>query len=215
MGKAGNRRRNKREKKRLKVRFWNDELDASGFTADVSETGLFLATSHNLSIGTRLHLEIELPDGPYMAEGMVVRRKTYPQYARGMYKSGVGVRLIGLGGALGLAGGYEESEEEEAPEHEVEETPVEESLCVDLRDFEELRETYERDLKHGGLLVHTAECPDLDSEVVVAVLLPEPHGQMECVGTVVKHNDSPPGIALRLDDVDRVRARVLEVIRSA
>ena len=209
VSKAGNQRRSRREKRRLKVRFWNDEFEATGFTADVSETGIFLVTTQSLDAGTRLHLELEVGDETYLTEGVVVRRKNYPRYARAMYNSGVGVRFVGLGEALTRAGGSEEAPEETAPQE-----AVEEAMCVDLRDLEELREVYERDVKHGGLLVCTAERPELNSEVVVPLLLPEPNGQIECAGTVVKYNDSPPGIALRLTEVDLVRTRLLEIIRS-
>jgi Tfp pilus assembly protein PilZ len=239
VGKSVNRRRSKRQKRRLRVRFWSGEIEASGFTADVSNTGLFLVTSQPLEIETRLHLEIEIGGQSYFAEGVVVRRKAYPQYAQSMYRSGVGVRLVGLNEAIEHLGAEQEvageqevpvqeaaadqplgPDEEPDPDEELDDTKILEDdvpdgpMLVDLRDPEELGAVYERDIKHGGLLVTTRERPDVGSEVVVPVLLPKPHGQIQCSATVVKLKDSPPRIALLLRDVDQVRARLLEIIRG-
>ena len=61
----------------------------------------------------------------------------------------------------------------------------------------------------------TPEEPELDSEVVVPLILPPPHGQIECRGTVVKLNQDPPGVALRIAEVDQVRGRLIAIIRDA
>ena len=54
----------------------------------------------------------------------------------------------------------------------------------------------------------------IDTDVVVPVVLPMPHGRIDCSGTVVKIMDELPGFALRLRDIDAVRARLIEIIRS-
>jgi hypothetical protein len=102
------------------------------------------------------------------------------------------------------------SAEKDAPVYETTHLPMQ----VDLRDPERLAEIYEEDVKHGGLRVRTTEIPGIDEDVVVPVLLPEPHGRIDCIGTVVKILDDLPGFALRLHDVDAVRARLIEIIRS-
>ena len=86
---------------------------------------------------------------------------------------------------------------------------------MDLSEPAKLAQVYERDIRYGGLLVHTEERPELDSEVVVPVVLPAPHGQIECRGIVVKLTDDPPTVALRLSEVDQVRGRLIEIIRSS
>ena len=98
----------------------------------------------------------------------------------------------------------------DAPVYETTHLPME----VDLRDPQRLAEIYEEDVKHGGLRVRTTEAPGIDEDVVVPVLLPEPHGRIDCVGTVVKILDDLPGFALRLHDIDAVRARLIEIIRG-
>ncbi len=210
MGKAGNRRRSKRTKQRLKVRFWCEEFEDTGLTTDVSTTGLFLETHHALEVGTRLHLEIAIGEGSHFAEGQVARRKSYPVHARCLFKSGVGIRFVGINEALKAAAAAEEPEETQVLVQAVPDGPME----VDLRDPEVLRAVYERDIKHGGLLVSTSEKPDVNSEVTVPLLLPEPAGKIDCLATVVKVNESPPSVALRLHEIDAVRARVLEVLNG-
>lgn len=199
-GKPADRRRNKRQRRRLDVRFWNDKIEGRGFTTNVSDKGMLIETSKTLPVGERVHLEVLLPESSFFAEGVVVRRKTYPAHARALFKPCVAVQLVGLREVIrSIAGGP---------------TPAAEArMRVDLSDPAELERVYSRDIKYGGLLVHTAERPQLDSEISVPVLLPEPHGEITCRGTVVKLSEDPPSVALRLADVDQVRGRLVAVLR--
>ena len=198
---ANERRRSQRQRRRLDVRFWNDELEGRGFTTNVSNKGLLVETSKTLRLGQRFHLEIILPDTSFYAEAVVVRRKVYPPHARSMFKPIVGLRFVGIREVV----------------KSISSAPAETDggLRVDLSDPARLGEVYERDIKYGALLVSTREEPEVDSEVMVAVILPPPHGQIECRGTVVKLSQEPPGIALRLAEVDQVRGRLIEIIRGA
>ncbi len=78
--------------------------------------------------------------------------------------------------------------------------------------METLKEVYEQDIKFGGLLVRTKELPEIESELIVPILLPEPHGTIQCRGSVVKILSDPPRVALRLADTDQVRGRLMEII---
>ncbi len=192
-------RRTKRQRRRLWVRLWNDEFEASGFTADISATGLLIEATQPLEIGTRFHLEIFLADRSFFTECVVARKKTYPSYARSMFKPGVGIRFVGFAEAIRQVA-------EEADEAD------EGLLQVDLRDMETLKTVYEQDIKFGGLLVRTKELPEIESELIVPILLPEPHGTIQCRGSVVKIFSDPPRVALRLADTDQVRGRLMEII---
>ena len=75
-----------------------------------------------------------------------------------------------------------------------------------------LQLAYDRDIKHGGLRVYTAEHFAIDTDVSVPVQLPEPHGAIDCLGTVVKTFED--GFALRLREVDPVRERISEILRG-
>ncbi len=198
---ANERRRSQRQRRRLDVRFWNDELEGRGFTTNVSNKGLLVETNKTLRIGQRFHLEIILPETSFYAEAVVVRRKVYPPQARSMFKPTVGLRFVGMRELVKSISSIVAA-------------ATDGGLRVDLSDPARLAEVYERDIRHGGLLVSTSEEPEVDSEVTFPLILPPPHGQIECRGTVVKLSQDPPAIALRLAEVDQVRRRLIEIIRG-
>ena len=106
-----------------------------------------------------------------------------------------------------------------APDSETSTDPVQVEvpdgpMQVDLRDLADLEAVYESDIKHGGLLVRTREAPAIDSEIMVPVLLPDPHGTIRCHGTVVKVNENPPSVAIRLSEIKFVRDRLQEIISA-
>ena len=204
-------RQHKRYKRRMKVRWWAEAagLDSTGFTVDASNSGLLIETGRPIEIGTRLHLEITLGVGvPFFAECIVARKRTYPPQARALFRPAVGVRFVTLNEAIKdlLAKSGEESVGTQEPLH----VP----LQADLRDYDHLEAVYQKDIRYGGLMVETTELPDLQEEIVVPILLPEPHGQIDCRATVLKLFDDPPGIALRLEEVELVRVRLAEILGS-
>ena len=79
----------------------------------------------------------------------------------------------------------------------------------------ELSRIYDRDIKHGAVQIPTSQQPPVDEEVSVVFLLPKPNGTLECRGQVVAHVDQPPGVGVRLQDVDQLRTRLLEIIRDS
>ncbi len=205
------RRRSKRRRRRLAVKFWRGDIEGTGFTSDISNTGLMVETTTSVDIGTRLHIELQLPEGtPYFTEGVVVRKKVYPRHAASMFKSALGFRFVSLGEAIRAL--LEEKPEDDSPR--TCETPrTDAGFLVDLRDPGELKRIYERDIKHGGVQILVSERPPIDEEVHVTFLLPEQNGSIECQALVVTHVQEPPGVGLRLQEVDAVRTRLLELIR--
>lgn len=90
-------RRPKRYPRRLTVRFGEgDKLDRTGFTTDISITGLFVVAPVTApSIDTRLHLQIMLEGGKFLfVEGTVRRHKTPPRELQAMEHKGFGVRFL-------------------------------------------------------------------------------------------------------------------------
>jgi Tfp pilus assembly protein PilZ len=196
---SADRRSNSRRRTRLRVRFWNDDVEGSGFTADVSDTGLFVQTSMKIDVGVRLHLEIELEKSSFFAEGVVARKRIFPQYARTHFKSGIGLRLVGLGEAIR----HIQPEEPAAPQG---------GLEVDLRDPGELRRIYDRDVMLGGLMVHSDDPPDVHQEVKVRLLLPDGREPLVVAGTVLHIMADLPGLALQITAVDQVRGKLKAII---
>lgn len=212
-GSGNERRRGKRRRRRLAVRFWWQELEGSGFTADISNAGLMIETTIPVGIGERIHIELELPGGiPFYAEGVVVRKKVYPRQAASLFKPGLGVRFVGLGEAVRAV---MEGESGQEPHSKSEPAEADDGrLRLDLRDSAKLEQIYEQDIKYGGIRIPTSARPPVNEEVSVVFLLPEPNGTIECRGLVVAHVDEPPSVGLRLQEVDQIRGRLLEIIRG-
>lgn len=96
-------RKSKRHARRLKVRFGDAgsaEFPHAGLTHDFSATGLFVTSSHVPRPGTRLHLQVALPDEhPRFIEGVVSRLVLVPPELRSIKHQGFGVRYL-QGGEL-------------------------------------------------------------------------------------------------------------------
>lgn len=86
-----------RKKKRLIVDFDLDQATYTGFTWDISYTGLFIASTHMPRIGLILPVRIHLPDGKKVScTGKVIRGKRMPaSLAFSEGASGFSLELIG------------------------------------------------------------------------------------------------------------------------
>ncbi len=206
------RRRSKRRRRRLPVKLWRGDVEGTGFTADISNTGLMVETTVAADLGSRFHIELQLPEETlYYIEGVVVRKKVYPRHAASMFKNGLGIRFVGLGEAIRA---ILEEKPEDAPPVTCETSRTDGGFLVDLRDPGELKRIYERDIKHGGVQILVSERPPIDQEVRVTFSLPDPNGSIDCPALVVTHVEEPAGVGLRLVEVDAVRTRLLEIIRA-
>ena len=86
----------------MKVRFGEAEMAHSGFTVDVSPSGIFIATSFLPKIGARIHVEVTLEAGKILyLEGVVARISTVPVELRTVVKSGFGVRFLTAAEVMG------------------------------------------------------------------------------------------------------------------
>ena len=113
------RQRSPRRAVRLPVRFRRREEQGKqfvGYTTNVSDKGVFVATRKPLPPGARIELEIERSEREVTLDAVVVHASIYPpQYAH-LFTSGMGVRfhrperpevreIASLGVALADAGG--------------------------------------------------------------------------------------------------------------
>ena len=88
-------RRGKRVRRRLVLRFGESELDHSGFTNDVSVNGLFIISGFMPPIDSRLHIKIDAGEGRHVfLEGVVARQKRVPTALMRSGKGGFAVRLL-------------------------------------------------------------------------------------------------------------------------
>lgn len=85
-----------RKKKRLKVRFGVDYPKRVAFTGDISAGGLYIITGQPERPGTKLLIEINLPDEQeVILYGRVCwAKKVPPNLIRLANKAGMGVQLI-------------------------------------------------------------------------------------------------------------------------
>ncbi len=88
-------RKPQRKKKRLKVRFGVDYPKRVAFTGDVSAGGIYIITGQPERPGSRLLIEISLPDEQQViVYGQVCwAKKVPPNLIRLANKAGMGVRL--------------------------------------------------------------------------------------------------------------------------
>ncbi|RNC73160.1 MAG: pilus assembly protein PilZ [Desulfuromonadales bacterium] len=85
-----------RHKKRLSLRFGIDAPERLAFTEDVSAHGFFIKTTNICPPGTRIQVELKLPDDESVfVEGMVRwTKKVPPQMIHLVRKSGMGIKIM-------------------------------------------------------------------------------------------------------------------------
>ncbi len=85
-----------RKKKRLKVRFGGDYPKRVAFTGDASEGGMYIITGQPERPGSRLLVEINLPDDQQVIVYARVRwaKKVPPNLIRVANKAGMGVQFV-------------------------------------------------------------------------------------------------------------------------
>jgi len=99
--------RRRRYKKRLQVRFWRegDDNPHSGYTTNISMTGMFVATNTPMTPNERVRIEIIDENGNRFVHGEVVHAARVSPLLAELRKAGMGIRLLGvdelIGGLLG------------------------------------------------------------------------------------------------------------------
>jgi hypothetical protein len=192
------RRRGLRKAARLAVRFWNDEIEATCNTSDLSASGVFLATREPLVVRTRLHLEFELSSGPFFAEGVVVRVVEESTTEQSVVEPGVGIRVISL--------------LEEFHQTTADDTTGAQPLELDLTDSAVLLTTFVRDIKRGGLMVLTDDLPAPHTTVNVRIKLASPQQDIHARGVVIHRLSQPSAVGLQLLDIDELRKKLAKAI---
>ncbi len=194
------RRRGLRKAACVATRFWNDEIEATCLTTDLSASGVFLVTRKPLVARTRLHLEFELTSGPFFAEGVVVRVVKASTTVQSVVKQGVGIRLISL--------------LEQFHQTTADDATAEQPLEVDLTDSDVLLTTYVRDITRGGLFVLTENLPEPNSTVNIRIKLHSPQPDIHARGVVIHVMSQPSGVGLQLLDIDELREKLAKAIMA-
>ena len=94
MANGSEKRKIKRAKRRVMVRFGTRTPDKTAFTKNVSETGMFLQTNTVFKPGTTLQIQAEFPDQTFSMWARVVWAKKVPPQLAHILGSGMGVCFI-------------------------------------------------------------------------------------------------------------------------
>lgn len=89
------RRQTKRKARRVQVKFWDaaDEAARSGYTINVSRTGLFVGTNRPLPPGRKVKLLVSIDGREIALEGTVVHAARVSPLLQRLRPSGMGVRF--------------------------------------------------------------------------------------------------------------------------
>ena len=87
----------KRAKSRLMVRFGETVPNKVGFTANISESGLYLRTNSVFRPGSTIQLAVQFPDRTFTFWGGVVWAKQVPPQLAHILECGMGIRFIDPG----------------------------------------------------------------------------------------------------------------------
>src|SRR5262245_58557846 len=88
-------RRHRRYRRRLMVKFGETDLHGSGFTTDISATGVFVQAPRLVALDSRVHLQIFFEGEKFMFfEGEVRRHKVVPLALRNVERGGFGARFL-------------------------------------------------------------------------------------------------------------------------
>lgn len=151
-------RRHRRYSKRFKVNFGEKAFTHTGFSGDVSATGMFIVTAQAAKVGSRQHLQIMLDgDRCVYAEGVVARLALVAPELRQIMKGGFGVRY--LSGVEMMA---------EMVPHLKDKTRIE--LIYPTQ--EEFAKAFETELKRGGVFAWTEKQHAIDTIINVEVEAP-------------------------------------------
>jgi Tfp pilus assembly protein PilZ len=89
------RRQSKRQAHRVQVQFWDqaDEVPRSGYTINISPTGVFIGTNRPLPPGSKVRLSISLEERDLSLDGTVVHAARVSPLLQRLRPSGMGVRF--------------------------------------------------------------------------------------------------------------------------
>lgn len=201
-----------RHPRRVQVRFWPEgEASSSyaGYSRNISATGMFIATVHPTKPGRVLEIEIQSDNGDFRVRAQVIHSAKVSPLLQAVRPSGMGVKFLDR--SKDLEDLLPESEARKGGEKERAVFPIYFSSP------EELIESYERDIKNGGLFVPSTRPASMDEAVTIELHLPRPEDPVLTFHARVVHRvGSGPdtGIGIAFHDQDEVINRLGPVVAS-
>lgn len=191
------RRQSERTVRRVPVRFrprGQTTRPRRGYTTNISEGGLFIASGSPYKTGTRLRLEVGDEKEAFALEGRVAHSRQLAAELHALGQSGMGVELLTVselvGELLGRPPAGEGEESEEAGLHEG-------VYRLRIGSAEELLRVFQKDVVHGGLFLPTLEPAELGEQIALEVELPLPGDEPIRLIARVVQRIAPEGAADR------------------
>lgn len=94
MTKEGDKRGPDRTKRRVLVHFGDDVSSRTGFTKNVSETGIFIHTNQVSRPGTMIHVELQFPEAKFAMWARVAWAKKVPPQLAHILDCGMGLQFL-------------------------------------------------------------------------------------------------------------------------
>ena len=88
------RRKHRRQSRRILVSFWAGGKKYNGYTTNISIDGMFIATGHLAAKGTNVQIEVADKEWNFVLDAVVVRTKQVPVEMRRIQQGGFAVRFL-------------------------------------------------------------------------------------------------------------------------
>jgi Tfp pilus assembly protein PilZ len=202
-------RKARRLKRRIRVKFWrlDGPVEKSGFTYNVSLTGMFICTNSPFKPKTRIVIQIGKEDNKIEIQGVVRHAARVDPLLQKIKPSGMGVRLLRteelmavvLGHERDMSAEKEDEENETALQEEVAQTEAvedQEAATIYRMNFvspRELATSFERDLKFGGIFVPVLDLPEGDDVVIEFLFDWDDQARVQIPAHVVKRFEAAEG----------------------
>jgi Tfp pilus assembly protein PilZ len=197
--------------RRLQVRFWpQDDVDSAyvGYSRNVSMTGMFVATVHPMKPGRLLEIHFRGEGYDFRLRGQVIHAAKVSPMLQAVRPSGMGIRFLGRSLEL----------ERLLPVEERSPDKLEQRVYpVYFSGAKALVDSYERDVRNGGLFVPTSRPAQLDERVAIEVHLPRPSDPVLTFRAKVVHRvaeGEQPGMGIAFEEQSEVINRLGAVVDS-
>ncbi|HKI86145.1 MAG TPA: PilZ domain-containing protein, partial [Thermoanaerobaculia bacterium] len=168
-------RHDRRRARRMQIRFWKlGESEAlSGYSHNLSSTGMFIATSTPLPVGQRVRVELMDSRESVVVEGVVAHAAKVAPALQSLRATGMGVRFLApeelIDNVLSRSGASSRERQIVAPAPNRHEPPrpAGDRFQVVFKSSAELKKVFDRDIRNGGLFVSTPDPPQIDQTVAV------------------------------------------------
>jgi len=232
-------RNSRRLKRRIQVKFWklNEPVEKSGFTYNVSLTGMFICTNSPFKPKTRIVIQIGKEDNKIEIQGVVRHAARVDPLLQKIKPSGMGVRLLRTEELMAVVLGLERDKSAETEEDDQEAAQQEEDVQTEaVEDQEaatlyamnfvsptELATSFERDLKFGGIFVPTLNLPEGDDVVIEFLFDWNDNARVRIPAQVVKRfeaaegtarGEKVTGIGVAFSDPEGAIAEFLDIVES-